>query len=186
MTAASTRADLPSRPLTRSDLVSLPEDGHRYELIDGTLIMSPAPGLRHQRAVGRLWRALDDVAPDSLEVVMAPFAVGLAEDTEVQPDVLVARREDLTERDLPAPPVLAVEILSPSSRGIDRLLKRERYERAGVACYWILDPVEPSLVCLELDAEGRYVEVAGAVGAETVRLAVPYAVAITPAALVED
>jgi len=108
------------------------------------------------------------------------------EDTEVQPDVLVARRADLTEKDLPAAPVLAVEILSPSSRGIDRLLKRERYERAGVPSYWIVDPLEPSIVCLEPDTDGRYVQTAHATGDETIHLALPYPVTIMPTALTDD
>ena len=75
-----------------------------------------------------------------LHVGLAPFAVGLADDTEVQPDILVAPRAQFTERDLPAPPLLAVEVLSPSTRRVDLLLKRDRYEEAGIASYWIVDP----------------------------------------------
>ncbi|WP_460712627.1 Uma2 family endonuclease [Nocardioides dilutus] len=119
-----------SRPLTRDDLDSMPDDGHRYELLDGMLIVSPAPRHLHQRAVGRVFRLVDDAAPDGLEALMAPFEVVLAIDTVFQPDLLLARREDFTDRDLPAVPVLAVEVLSPSSRLFDLNTKKARYEQA--------------------------------------------------------
>ncbi|MGH3444347.1 MAG: Uma2 family endonuclease, partial [Nocardioidaceae bacterium] len=97
-----------SRPLTRGDLSALPDDGHRYELIDGTLIVSPASRPRHQDAVLELAVLLRQRCPRHLKVFVAPLDVALGSDTLLQPDVLVARRSDLTERDLPAPPVLAV------------------------------------------------------------------------------
>ncbi|HEY8474535.1 MAG TPA: Uma2 family endonuclease [Natronosporangium sp.] len=102
------------RPFTRADLAGMPDDGRRYELIDGVLIVSAAPGRLHQRAVGRLLRLLGDACPPEFEVLPGPFAVGLADDTELQPDV-VGRVADLTDRDLPAAPALAVEVLSPST-----------------------------------------------------------------------
>jgi Uma2 family endonuclease len=80
------------RPLTRADLQVLPDDGHRYELVDGTLVVSPAPRLPHQRMVGNLYMALRAACPPHLEVVLAPFAVALADDTELQPDLLVSAR----------------------------------------------------------------------------------------------
>jgi hypothetical protein len=81
----------------------VPDDGHRYELVDGALVGTPAPARRHQRAVVSLIRRLTEVCPPELEVLVAPFDVALAEDTVLQPDVLVARRSDLTERDLLVP-----------------------------------------------------------------------------------
>lgn len=112
-----------SRPLTRADLDAMPDDGHRYELIDGALIVTPAPGERHQTAVGELHLLLRRGCPDDLKVLLAPFDVTLADDTVVQPDLLVCRRRDLTRRDLPTAPVLAVEVVSPSTRRIDLTLK---------------------------------------------------------------
>jgi Uma2 family endonuclease len=85
-----------SRPLTRADLDALPDDGHRYELIDAVLIVTPAPSMPHQRVVTRLLRLLDAACPDDLEVFVAPFDVALATDIVMQPDVLVARKVDLT------------------------------------------------------------------------------------------
>lgn len=91
--------------------------------------MSPAPGLLHQRVAFRLARVLDDACPDELEVIIAPFAVRPDNCNELQPEVLVARRCDLTDRHLPSAPVLAVEVYSPSSRLVDVNLKRAAYAR---------------------------------------------------------
>jgi len=173
------------RPLSYADLEHAPEDGHRYELLDGVLIVSPAPGRLHQRAVLRLAVALSAGCPANLEVLVAPFDVVLAADTALEPDVLVARRSDLTDRNLPAAPLLAVEVLSPSTRRIDLLVKRSRYEAAGVPSYWVVDPVAPGITVLELQ-DGRY-ETAGEIrGRETYEAARPFLVQLTPTALVED
>ena len=171
-----------ARPLTRADLETLPDDGHRYELIDGTLLVSPAPRHRHQTVVGNLHVLLRAACPDDLQVILAPFAVALAEDTEVQPDLLVAPRSQFTERDLPGPPLLAVEVLSPSTRRVDLLLKRDRLQDAGVPSYWLVDPDVPEVTVLELRA-GVYAEVARAAAQEPLRVEAPYALALTPADL---
>src|SRR5947209_12549828 len=126
----STTPSAYGRPFTRADLEDVPDDGRRYELIDGVLIVSAAPGRVHQRVVLGLAVLLRAACPAEFEVMIAPFAVGLAEDTEMQPDVLVASRDQLTERELPGPPALAVEVLSPSTRLIDLNTKRARFERA--------------------------------------------------------
>jgi Uma2 family endonuclease len=173
------------RPLTRADLEGLPEDdGHRYELIDGVLIVSPGPQLPHQDMVGNLHLLLRAGCPQHLKVVLAPFAVGLSEDTEVQPDLLVAPRSQFTVKELPGPPLLAVEVLSPSTRRIDLLLKRDRLQSAGVQSYWLVDPDEPSITVLEL-REGVFVEAARAVGSESCEVALPYPMTIVPADLLD-
>ncbi|MEI2778665.1 MAG: Uma2 family endonuclease [Tetrasphaera sp.] len=172
-----------SRPLTRADLDAMPDDGHRYELIDGVLVVTPAPARRHQRAVVRLVLALHRDFPADYEILPAPFDVALADDTALQPDVLIARRQDLTERNLPGAPLLAVEVLSPSTRRFDLLLKRSRYEAAGCASYWVIDPDEPSITAWDL-RDGAYVVAGRATGAEELTLQLPYAVTIRPADLV--
>lgn len=111
--------------------------------------MTPAPSWRHQRAVARLLKTLMDAAGDDLEVLAAPFDVRLADDTVLQPDVLVCRVTDLTQRNLPAAPLLAVEVLSPSTRLVDLNLKRARYEAAGCQSYWVVDPDAPSITAWE-------------------------------------
>ena len=174
-----------SRPLTRDDLAGMPEDGHRYELIDGTLVVSPSPSWLHQRVVGRLLRLLDDACPTEFEVFVAPLDVVLAEDTVVLPDVLVARRSDLGERDLPSAPVLAVEVRSPNTARVDRWLKWSTYQAAGVGSYWIVDPAEPSLIAWDL-VDGEYAEVGrfGPGGTYVARR--PYEVRVRPSDLVGD
>ncbi|MEI2777650.1 MAG: Uma2 family endonuclease [Tetrasphaera sp.] len=172
-----------SRPLTVADLESTPDDGHRYELIDGALIVTPAPVTRHQRASFRLGVALLPGLPEGYEILHAPFDVVLAQDTVLQPDVVVVRVADLTERNLPTAPVLAVEILSPSTRRIDLLLKRSRLEAAGCPSYWVVDPDVPSIIAWDL-RDGGYVEVGSAAQDEAVTYELPYPVTIRPADLI--
>jgi Uma2 family endonuclease len=172
------------RPLVRADLDDLPDDGHRYELIDGVLVVSPGPQLPHQDAVGNLHLLLRAACPPELKVVLAPFPVALADDTEVQPDLIVAPRDQFTRRELPGPPLLAVEVLSPSTRRIDLLLKRDRLQAAGVTSYWLVDPDEPSLTVLEL-VDGRYVETAAGTGADVVEVRRPFPLRVVPAALLD-
>lgn len=170
-------------PWTRVELDALPDDGCRHELIDGTLIVTPSPGFRHQMVVGKLFVLLDRACPEELRVLLSPFDVVLAEDTVVQPDLLVARLDEFTPHDLPVAPLLAVEILSPSTRLYDLNLKRARYQQAGVTAYWVMDPDEVSLTAWEL-RDGAYVEVARVVGADTFAGRAPYAVEIVPEDLV--
>lgn len=182
MTSMST---LPfGRPLTRADLEQLPDDGHRYELIDGSLIVSPAPRLGHQTMVGNLYVLLRAACPVDLQVILAPFAVALADDTEVQPDLLVAPRAQFTDKELPGPPLLAVEVLSPSTRRVDLLLKRDRLQSAGVPSYWLVDPETLTVTVLELQ-EGTYREVAVVGGDEVVEVQRPFSVRIEPARLLD-
>jgi Uma2 family endonuclease len=176
------------RPFTRADLELMPDDGRRYEIVDGVLIVSAAPGRLHQRAVGRLYRRLDDAATADFEVMIAPFAVVLANDTELQPDLLVARRDQYTDKILPGAPTLAVEVLSPSTRLIDTHVKRARFERDGTAAFWVVDPVarpeEASLVAWELSPDKQYRQVAHVVGEESFTATLPFEVTVTPADLV--
>lgn len=172
-----------STPFTVHDLEEMPDDGRRYELIDGELLVSPAPGLRHQTVALRLYRLLDDACPDDLYVLAAPFAVRTDVSNEVQPDVLVARFDDLTDRNLPTAPVLAVEVLSTSGRLIDLNLKRAAYQRIGTPSYWVLDPDVPDLLVYELDADGQYQEVARVAGDEAFDARTPFAARVVPAEL---
>jgi Uma2 family endonuclease len=167
-------------PMTVRDLEGIPDDGRRYELIDGVLIVSPSPGRRHQKIVARLYPVLEAVCPEEFDVTLAPFAVRDGDKNEVQPDVLVGRDEDFTERSLPLPPVLAVEVLSPSTAIHDVNTKKAVYERLGVPSYWVIDPDGPWLKVFELDAEGRYQEIAKAAGGEAFDAERPFPVRIVP------
>lgn len=172
------------RPLRVRDLESFPDDGHRYELIDGSLVVTPAPSHLHQRALLGLAVVLDALCPADLEVMVAPFEVRLDDQTSLQPDVLVARLTDLAVERLPAPPLLAVEVASPSTRLIDRNLKRARLESAGCPTYWIVDPAVPSLTAWELGADGHYAQVAHVEGTDEFTVTSPFPATLTPHSLV--
>jgi Uma2 family endonuclease len=185
MTAEAETWGLPhSRPLTRADLADAPDDGHRYELIDGVLIVSPAPTQRHQRAAFLLAMRLELSCTTDLRVIPAPFDVVLAVDTVVQPDILIGRVAELTDADLPAAPVLAVEVLSPSTRRFDLVLKRSRFESAGVAHYWVVDADEPSITAWTL-ADGRYGDPVRVTGGEPLVVVTPFEFQIAPSELVD-
>ncbi|MDQ3166707.1 MAG: Uma2 family endonuclease [Actinomycetota bacterium] len=171
-----------SRPLGRADLDVMPDDGHRYELIDGALIVTPAPSTAHQTVVLELAVLLRERCPGHLKVLVAPFDVVLTDDTIMQPDLLVARRRDLTERDLPAAPVLAIEVLSPSTRRIDLTLKRSRFEAAGCLHYWVVDPDQPAITAWQLQG-AAYVEAAQVTGGETLSVQEPFTMDVVPAQL---
>lgn len=174
-----------SRALTYADLATMPDDGHRYELLDGTLIVSPAPSPLHQRAVLNLAVLLREATTGSdLETLVAPLAVVLADDTVVEPDVLVAKRTDLTDRGLSAAPIVAVEVISPSTARFDRLLKYSRYAAAGIAHYWIIDPVGASLTAYEFGPDGTYIELAHVTGDEAFAATRPVTLTVVPGALI--
>ena len=172
-------------PLTEDDLATMPDDGHRYELIDGSLIVTPAPGLHHQICVTALGALLGTNGPPELRVLVAPFDVRLSRLTVLQPDVLVAPKSDFGEARLEQAPVLAVEVLSPSTRRIDLGTKRLAFEAAGVAAYWLVDPDGPSLTVLELDDQSRYVERATVTGDEPYQATIPFPVTVVPARLLD-
>jgi Uma2 family endonuclease len=172
-----------AKPFTYADLEAMPDDGYRHEIIDGMLFVSPSPRTIHQQVVLEMAILLREVCPPELQVYIAPLDVVLANDTVIEPDVLVARRAEITDRNLPAPPVLAVEVLSFSTRSVDLMVKRERLQRAGCPHYWIIDPDEPSLMALDLK-DGVYHQAGFVTGDEIYRATLPYAVSVVPANLV--
>jgi Uma2 family endonuclease len=169
---------------TVEDLDRLPDDGLRYELVDGVLLVSPAPGYRHQTCVGEIFLLLKQAQVPPFQTLLAPFDFRPTGRRSFQPDLLVVNKHEVTERGIATPPVLAVEVLSPGTRSVDLLLKRGVYEESGVPAYWLVDPAEPSVTVLELDDDGRYREVSVARGDESVRLERPFPVELVPAALV--
>ena len=168
--------------LTREDLDALPDDGRRHELIDGAFVMSPSPGMGHHDVGAALVRVLwAATRGTNLKVVSAPFDVALGQHVVV-PDLLIAPEGNFTDRDLPVAPLLAVEIRSPSTVWLDEGRKRTLYEEAGVASCWLLDPAIPSIRILEL-VDGRYVEIAHAVGDQTIEVTAPVTITLNPAEL---
>lgn len=148
-----------SGPFTHEDRAAMPEDGRRVELLDGALLVSPSAGRAHNDLVMHLFRLLDAARPADVTVCPVPYGYRLADGSELVPDITVARSADLGDERLTRTPLLVVEVLSPSSRLIDPLVKRAKYQAAGVPAYWIADPADRSVTVLEL-VEDRYVEVA--------------------------
>jgi Uma2 family endonuclease len=132
---------------TSADLAVLPDDGKRYEIIDGELYMSRQPHWHHQRACVKLCAVLEawSMQTGAGEVNLAPGVI-FAEDDDVAPDIVwisQARRATALGADghLHAAPELVVEVLSPGSTNErrDREAKRKLYSRRGVLEYWIVD-----------------------------------------------
>ena len=148
---------------TYEDYCKLPDDGNRYEVIDGVLYMAPAPHPRHQRSLLNLTALfIPFVTGEGAlgELFFAPIDVIFASEDIFQPDLIFISRERLhiiTDRGLEAPPDLAVEVLSPSTRSRDLNLKRRRYAHFGVPEYWPVDPQTRTIRALEL-VNGEYLE----------------------------
>jgi Uma2 family endonuclease len=133
-----------TKPWTIEELQRLPDDGNKYEVLDGELFVTPPPSEAHEDILARLTRILDPfVAKHQLGRVYHPRAVVRTQDSEVEPDLMVrALRARAAEKDWDdAPiPILVVEVLSPTTRRRDVMQKRDFYRRIGVAEYWIVDP----------------------------------------------
>jgi Uma2 family endonuclease len=173
--------------LTYRDYEALPADGRRYELHDGELSVTPAPGTRHQRISSALNSMLKGhVGARGLgEILYAPIDVILADTTIVQPDLVyldAIRAGLVSERGIEGPPTLVVEILSPSTTNIDRRTKRRLYQRFGVPHYWIVDPESRTIEAFGL-AESEYRLAARAAGDTLVSLPPFPDLAFVPASL---
>ena len=129
---------------TIDELLALPDDGLRHELLDGTHVVTPAPSYPHQHALGKLFLELAKQLREwpTLEVLWSPADLQLGERTLVQPDIFVLERlhgKKITSWTEAPAPVLVVEALSPSTAQRDRGAKRRIYQQAGVAECWIVD-----------------------------------------------
>jgi len=129
----------------------LPEDGKRYEVINGVLYMSTAPSPLHQWISRHTQRLLYAQIDDrGLGITFnAPVGLFMPGCDPVQPDILVLKLEDqglIVEKHIETIPLLLVEILSPSNPNHDLVLKRQAYARAGVPEYWVLRPQERDIL----------------------------------------
>ncbi|HWP96489.1 MAG TPA: Uma2 family endonuclease [Syntrophomonadaceae bacterium] len=156
----------PPKKLTYQDYLLLPEEpGYRFEILDGMLIKEPSPNVMHQRVSRRLQRILEDyfweVDPGG-EIFNAPLDVTFHDISVVQPDVFYVSGEQkqiVKDTRIDGPPVLVVEVLSPSSGRRDRLQKLRIYQRVEVQHYWLVNPQERTLECFSL-RDGVYALVA--------------------------
>ena len=173
-----------SRPFTVYDLDRMPDDGRRYELVDGVLFVSPAPANPHQLVVGELLYMLRQICPKGLRVLPGP-GVRMSAETELIPDVVVAGFEQIRRVRITDPPQLVVEVRSPSTALVDLNIKKAVYERFGIQSYWIVVPDvdKPELIAFEL-RDGRYEQVAHVAGDESFAATQPFPVEVIPSLLV--
>ena len=158
-----------TRPLTYDDLCQMPDDGNRYEIIGGELIVSPSPNRPHQRLLTKLhaevWRYVQERGLG--EAYSVPVDVRLSPHDVVQPDLLFIRQDrlDIYNRrgDVQGAPDLVVEVISPSSVKTDPGAKLDLYAASGIPEYWLINPATKRFQGFVL-REGRYEEVAPVAG----------------------
>lgn len=153
------------------------------QLIEGELIVSPGPSVQHQDVLVELLVILRSAVPEDLKVVPAPLDLRAGERTVIQPDLMVIPRSLRSGSEVGIPPVLAVEILSPSSRRTDLVLKPEALARSGCQHYWVVDPRLPAIRVFRL-VDGVLVTDQVVEGEALLSTAVPFAVDLRPADLV--
>ena len=135
---------------TYQDYLKLPDDGNRYEIISGDLIMPPAPNTIHQKVALKIEYELLKFNDKEIkgELFHAPYDVVMSDMNVVQPDILFVKTENsgiITDKNIDGAPDLIIEILSPSSRHYDQVQKKETYARFDVSEYWIVDPIKQSI-----------------------------------------
>ena len=128
---------------TYAEYARLPNDGNRYEVLDGEVLVTPSPGTKHQRTAARLWRLLDDyVREHALGEVLWALDVLFAKGQYLCPDIVYvpnAQRDRLSDRGVEGVPDLVVEVVSTASVRIDRVKKPARYGDFGIPQYWVVD-----------------------------------------------
>jgi Uma2 family endonuclease len=144
-----------STKFTYEDLQHFPSDGNRYEIVDGELFVTPSPIPLHQRIIGNLFARLWQHAKEHRlgEVFVAPLDIVFTDSTVLEPDVLFvsqSRRHIVGDKNLAGPPDLVVEVLSDSSRRLDREIKPKQYALHGVPEFWRIDPEAKTLEIFRL------------------------------------
>ena len=144
--------------LTYDDYRKLPNDRNRYEILDGELSVTPAPGTKHQIALGNLYRLISiQVFANRIgRLLLAPTDLLLAATTVVQPDLIFIgndRSQVVTERGVEGAPTLVIEILSPTTHRTDRETKAQLYAKYSVPHYWLIDPDQQVLEAYELSGD---------------------------------
>lgn len=180
--------------VTFDDFLALPETNVPCEFVDGVAIVTSVPTPRHQLAATELGRILAEAAPPGLRALAAPVDWVLSRDPlhVRQPDVTVLTGEQVRAPRLESPPLLAVEILSPTSHERDLVTKARAYAAAGLAWYWVVDPHEPAILVLRNRGRrparahpyGTFVRHARASGDEVLRLDEPFPLELRPSQLI--
>lgn len=168
---------------TLADWAAMPDDGRRYELVGGTIVVTPPPLVPHQRGSGRLEALLGVALPPGHELLHAPVGLRLPGDQMLEPDIVVAPHASVGDEYLSLPVTLVVEIVSRGSRLHDTVTKRAVYAEAGIEHYWLVDgTVAPArFTALRLGDRGAYETVIESAG--RVRTEAPVAIRLRAADL---
>jgi Uma2 family endonuclease len=183
MTAAAVPLAPPPEGWTIEDVDALPENGVRYELVDGVPRVMTPQRVKHQRALKRLDAAVESAAPAGLSVWQG-IGVILAPDQRPVPDLVVVTSSDDELCNIPAGQVVLVaEVVSRSSRSDDRFRKPAQYAQAGIRVYLRVELEPPHVVAYVIGEDGLYVERGRAVPGELLTLSEPFAFSLDPATL---
>ena len=148
--------------LTYDDLLRMPEDGMRHEIIDGVHYVTPSPVPRHQELSGRLYLAIGNYLQersDAGRLYYAPLDTIFTRWDVVEPDLLFIAADQLdilTDANVQGAPALIVEILSPATKQRDLGVKRQLFDRGGVREYWIVDPQANTITIYRRSGDGRF------------------------------
>ncbi|MER6990931.1 Uma2 family endonuclease [Saccharopolyspora hirsuta] len=185
----SSWADEQHEPMTVDDLERLPDDGRRYELVDGRLDVSPAPLSGHSLIEAKLCGYFNYVvAPKGYLALQGAGIDFNAQRTHHRiPDVVVLETKNFVRPRLTAPPLLAIEVVSESSFFRDYNTKAREYADFGIPAYWVVNPLleTPRILELRIDG-GDYREVQEAVGENAFTTDFPFPVTIVPDLLMAD
>ncbi|MEV4354257.1 Uma2 family endonuclease [Nonomuraea sp. NPDC004186] len=177
---------LPGRPpYSVEDLFTFPDDGNRYELFNGSLLISPLPTILHQRVISRAMRVLDREVPRDLTPLMGVGVQASDRDFYI-PDLVVVPEEAIKADEpvlSPGQVHLVGEVVGPDTQGRDRALKVLAYAVAGIPVYWRIEPDEEVLYVHELDGDTYGPPIAYGAGTG-VTLSSPFPVSFDPADLV--
>jgi Uma2 family endonuclease len=170
---------------TVEDLFALDwPESFRTELVEGSYVVSPPPAKPHIFSNLDLRDLLLKAAPDGLRVISCGAGVYASEHNFLIPDLIVVRDDSRGGRQegfAPEEVLLAVEVVSPSSRSHDNVTKRNAYARFGLQHYWIADPKKKTLLILELGQDGSYVDKELLVPGQNWKASEPFEVTIDPA-----
>ncbi|GII24937.1 Uma2 family endonuclease [Planosporangium mesophilum] len=173
-------------PWTVDDLKRLPPDHTmKYEIIDGSLVVSPRAGVYHNGIAAKLCRLLTRQAPEHLLTSMESGVKVRGGATYFEPDALLVVEAAFNQREAdhlhPSDVPIVIEVLSSSNRGHDLVTKRHYYAVAGIPQYWIADPDEQTLTVLVLGDDGAYAERAVVRPGEQWKSDEPFPLVIDPA-----
>jgi Uma2 family endonuclease len=175
---------IPRAPISYEQWLAMPETSSPVDVVAGVPIMSPAPQGLHQYVLENLFGMLLGACPEGLRPAISPrdWVLWQIPLHVRQPDLMVVTVQQARAPRLDQPPLLAVEVLSPTSRERDLVTKPAEYAKAGLRHLWLVDPAVPEMVSKRWDGEA-WIEVGRATSDQALALTAPFEIIIVPSAL---